>query len=180
VPPSESKCWLLPETLGRNHVPNHKVTLDYEAPLKVRYQSLDEVMADQNSRMSANLDQYLEEGTKVDYEALQFMAHEFYHYAKAKGFGLRSRKSRESRIPERLLMMIGEVSETMEEYRNGHSPTEVYYKDGKPEGIPIELADVLMRLLCFCGEHDIDIAAAVKEKHRYNLTRPFKHGGKRC
>ena len=48
----------------------------------------------------------------------------------------------------------------------------------KPEGIAIELADVIIRILDYCGKEGIDMEAAIKRKHAYNLTRPYKHGGK--
>ena len=71
-----------------------------------------------------------------------------------------------------------ELSEAMEEYRNGHKPNEIYYNGNKPEGIPIELADVVIRIMDFCGQEGIDLDAAIKEKHEFNITRPYKHGGK--
>lgn len=83
-----------------------------------------------------------------------------------------------------------ELSEALEEYRNGN--VGIYYKapDGstsdvqegehqKPEGIPIELADVIIRILDFCGREGIDIAEAITIKNAYNKTRPYRHGGKR-
>ena len=48
----------------------------------------------------------------------------------------------------------------------------------KPEGIPIELADTIIRILDFCGEEGIDIEKAIDIKHKYNETRPYRHGGK--
>jgi hypothetical protein len=48
----------------------------------------------------------------------------------------------------------------------------------KPEGIPSELADVIIRVAHYCGANGIDLAEAVREKTAYNKTRPFKHGGK--
>ena len=48
----------------------------------------------------------------------------------------------------------------------------------KPEGIPAELADVILRILDMCGQYGIDISSALAEKHEYNKTRPYKHGGK--
>ena len=48
----------------------------------------------------------------------------------------------------------------------------------KPAGIPIEIADVLIRAFHFCGKHGIDIESAVDAKMAYNKSRPFKHGGK--
>jgi NTP pyrophosphatase (non-canonical NTP hydrolase) len=84
----------------------------------------------------------------------------------------------------------GELSEALEEHRNGHKPNEVYYnniikpyigtvKDDKPEGIPIELADCIIRILDYCGKEGIDIESAIRIKHEYNKTRPYKHGGKK-
>jgi hypothetical protein len=56
------------------------------------------------------------------------------------------------------------------------------FVDGKPTrkpcGIPSECADIIIRVLHFCGKHDIDIEAAVRDKLHYNETRPFKHGNK--
>jgi NTP pyrophosphatase (non-canonical NTP hydrolase) len=72
----------------------------------------------------------------------------------------------------------GEASEAWEEYRAGHAMTEIYYKDGKPEGIPIELADIIIRVLDTCDASGIDIEAALREKMKYNETRPYRHGDK--
>ena len=73
-----------------------------------------------------------------------------------------------------------ELSEALEEYRNGHLPTEIYYSNiEKPEGIPIELADCIIRILDYCGKEGIDIEEAISFKHEYNKTRPYRHGGKK-
>ncbi len=48
----------------------------------------------------------------------------------------------------------------------------------KPEGIPSELADVVIRCCHYAGANGIDLAEAVEEKAFYNSTRPHKHGGK--
>ena len=94
-----------------------------------------------------------------------------------------------------------ELSEALEEYRNGHIPTATYHscskndrgcdavksqpymcegcENRKPEGIPVELADVIIRILDYCGKKGIDIEEVIRAKHKYNKTRPFKHGGKK-
>jgi NTP pyrophosphatase (non-canonical NTP hydrolase) len=56
---------------------------------------------------------------------------------------------------------------------------ECNYKNSKPEGIPAELADCIIRILDYCGKEGIDIEEAVKIKHQYNKTRPYRHGGKK-
>jgi NTP pyrophosphatase (non-canonical NTP hydrolase) len=93
-----------------------------------------------------------------------------------------------------------ELSEALEEFRNGHKPQKIYFscskKSGdcntirtqpymcegcenrKPEGIPIELVDCIIRILDYCGKEGIDIEEAIRIKHEYNKTRPYKHGGK--
>lgn len=79
--------------------------------------------------------------------------------------------------------MHSEISEALEEYRNGHHSREVYLtkdKQGldKPEGIGIELADAIIRILHFGNIYGINVGALVLMKMEYNETRPARHGGK--
>jgi hypothetical protein len=48
----------------------------------------------------------------------------------------------------------------------------------KPEGIPSELADVVIRVAHYAGANGIDLSAAIEEKAAYNATRSFRHGGR--
>lgn len=48
----------------------------------------------------------------------------------------------------------------------------------KPCGIPIEFADLIIRVLDACGAYGIDIEEAIQEKRVYNETREFMHGKK--
>ena len=50
---------------------------------------------------------------------------------------------------------------------------------GKPEGVPSELADTLIRLLDTASRYNIDLAEEFIRKMRYNETRGYKHGGKK-
>lgn len=79
---------------------------------------------------------------------------------------------------EQIALMHSELSEALEEHRDGKSFTDVYYKGDKPSGIPIELADVVIRIFDTCGYYGIDLEAAIIEKMNYNKSRPYKHGGK--
>lgn len=70
-----------------------------------------------------------------------------------------------------------ELSEALEEARDGRGYQEIYDRgDGKPEGIPVELADVIIRIADFCGQAGIDLDHAIKIKREYNRTRPRRHG----
>jgi NTP pyrophosphatase (non-canonical NTP hydrolase) len=46
----------------------------------------------------------------------------------------------------------------------------------KPDGIPSELADILIRVLDICTAFGIDIDTVVRAKAQYNATRPELHG----
>jgi hypothetical protein len=49
----------------------------------------------------------------------------------------------------------------------------------KPEGVPSELADTVIRIFDFCFTENIDLGAIIEEKLAYNKTREQMHGGKK-
>jgi len=76
-------------------------------------------------------------------------------------------------VPELLCLLHSEVSEALEAYRN-------YIPEGEKGCLSEELADVVIRIWDMCEYFHIDIAEAVNKKYEVNLTRPYRHGGKRC
>lgn len=79
-------------------------------------------------------------------------------------------------LGSKIALIHSEVSEALECLREGQ--LEVSRAGAKPEGLPIELADIVLRVLDFAGALGIDLEDAVLEKLAYNRTRTYRHGGR--
>lgn len=82
-------------------------------------------------------------------------------------------------IATKLMLITTEVAEAMEDVRNGHIEPDTRL-DGKPEGLPSELADIVIRVMDLAGSISIDLAHEIHRKMEYNATRSHRHGGKKA
>ncbi len=83
----------------------------------------------------------------------------------------------EPSLLEALCLIHSEVSEATECVRDGDLVHRISMeKPGKPEGLPAEFADIVIRVADTCEFLGIDLEAAIRGKADYNETRPFRHG----
>lgn len=119
-------------------------------------------------------------------EALSELAREAHTIACAKGFwgdkdpneaAMVLGPPEAERLAAKLTGIHGEVSEAYEDLRRLRMNISLG-PDGKPEGFPTELADVLLTTLSLAHALGLDIARAVELKLAFNRTRGHLHGGK--
>ncbi|PWU11649.1 MAG: hypothetical protein C5B47_00645 [Verrucomicrobia bacterium] len=110
---------------------------------------------------------------------LRAFAKETYRVNVDKGFELSFEGLPDDVVVKMKLGILGlvtsEIGEAMEEIRKGTPP--LYLSNSlKPEGLAVELADAVIRILNFCEREGIDLIQAMQIKHNYNKNRSYKHG----
>lgn len=73
---------------------------------------------------------------------------------------------------ERLCLIHSEISEALEAYRND-------IPRGEKGWMGEELADATIRIFDLAFGENIDIVSEIEKKHKFNKTRPYRHGNKR-
>lgn len=93
-------------------------------------------------------------------------------------------------VTSKLMLAVGELSEAVEEIRNGNDVSHIYYSEGgKPEGFPVEVADAIIRLgdlwhAVVRGEDEdgsivmMEPSSVIHDKLIFNDSRGHRHGGK--
>jgi NTP pyrophosphatase (non-canonical NTP hydrolase) len=79
---------------------------------------------------------------------------------------------------ELLALVTSEVSECLEALRTKTEDGSPAMDDKVPAltGEAAEIADIVIRLMDYCGAFGIDLGNAIRQKHEFNITRPMKHG----
>lgn len=54
------------------------------------------------------------------------------------------------------------------------------YRSEKSEGIAVEMVDCIIRILDYLSKIGVDIEGIMERKMKYNESRPYRHGEKKC
>jgi len=76
-----------------------------------------------------------------------------------------------------IALIHSEASEALEADRENLAKNEIYFTESwKAYGIPIEMADILIRVFDVCWFYGIDLEEALSIKMGENEQRGYKHG----
>lgn len=100
---------------------------------------------------------------------LNILASHINFIAKSKGFWETDRN-----VGEMLMLVVSELAEGLEAHRKDLKDDHLPERDG----LEVELADAVIRILDTAYGLGYDIGGAVMDKLEYNQSRPYKHGKK--
>jgi NTP pyrophosphatase (non-canonical NTP hydrolase) len=116
------------------------------------------------------------------------MQQEAHRNAREKGFW----DNKESSPGSKLMLVVSELSEALEEDRDHGRLDWIYVRDfqgskrdwdprvhnssRKPEGFGVELADAVIRIGDIAERHGVDLSECIRIKMEHNRTRPRMHG----
>ncbi len=79
-----------------------------------------------------------------------------------------------------LMMVCEELGEACADYRRNKPLDGIAYgSDGKPEGVPVEIGDAIVRLCAIAAKYDMPLPRAIQEKMAFNKLRGHRFGGKK-
>jgi NTP pyrophosphatase (non-canonical NTP hydrolase) len=117
----------------------------------------------------------------MELDVLDKFAEELYQVAKEHGFHDETQPD----MPRYIANLHCELSELFEAYRKSEL-NKLCDKSEKMKELGLEpltcaeeeVADIIIRILDTAKSLNVNIAKAVKNKHEYNKTRSYRHGGK--
>lgn len=84
-------------------------------------------------------------------------------------------------IGMKLALIHSEISEALELVRDSSWDIKtIALVEGKPEGVFVELADAIIRILDLAEHYEVDLEEIIELKMTYNESRPYRHGNKRA
>lgn len=120
------------------------------------------------------------------WKAVQLLVGKTHAAASGKGWWDKTTGNAANILEGRLFRTISELTEAWEELRKPNAkPMTIYWKmdehgQMKPEGVPVELADAVIRLFDVAAYFSIDLAEAIRIKMKFNEGRPYRHGNKQA
>jgi len=117
-------------------------------------------------------------------KTIKEMQDEIGAWSVSKGFWERPRASGEVKddhpfLAMKIALSHSELSEALEEMRSGNPNFYISEEEeGKPEGLGVELADAVIRILDLASHLEIDLGEMIEIKMAYNQGRPYMHGRK--